>query len=147
MAFNRLKKAKPAIYNFDNLVYGDLGFAKTWGWVNILELAEIAERKPKNFLLAFANLPFKKVNKGVHILEVHPLFKEASIIPAQYNFSQYKDGWTQKNLASKHCFCSVPCIDILLLRPERIFVPAGWALAVLEELKKDKKQPKEEHNA
>lgn len=148
MVFNKKGtiKTKPAVYELVTKAAekGDAS-PKNWGWHNLSELSEITATPPKTLLLKYADVKIRKGYSGVHILEQHPVSGEARIIPPLFT-DNIKEGWSSKSLLAAHRDTSIfdefgeSYINFLSRKPDYVFVPAGWGLAVLEEVKKGVKK-------
>jgi len=125
----------------------------TWGWHDIKKLSEIIDPQAKNRVTSISNLLFefadlqnksfsltrlfKKRPKSMHGLAF--LIPDHQIAPKCYHIEWH----THEELFKKTCLNCTHVIDQILIHVinnEIVFVPAGWGLAVIEEVKKRKNQ-------
>lgn len=133
----RPKKVKPAIYSFssEDMVTWQMveliGEFKelTWGWVDINELAEIIGLPAENLLFVYFEIKSGKVFHPYH----RKLYGKLALSLAvnwhtDYLGYRYEIMYFKKDILFSDSDHKV-CKQIL---EKDVFVPAGWALAVLE---------------
>lgn len=137
----KMNKVKPAIYEFPIFAKGNYKEA-LWGWHKLSELAEITEYCERDLLYNFLEHQKDKWTQffnGICYLAIITQNEHGeSIGVGWYNHHELFDPVVYyRDEAGKEASCKP--IDNLL-RSKHLFVPAGWGLAVIDEVKKKKEK-------
>ena len=117
-----------------------------WGWVRLSELDTVCvaldyDSWTINLLTAFVDLPTKKSNDcGLYIIAKRRGSYGIDVISPPDGFGKEQNRkWTKTDFEQPDGRCAINLHSLVL---DLTFVPAGWALAVIEEVKKRKEGPK-----
>ena len=116
-----IRKVKPAIYAFAaDTTPNDPEIKRhlRWGWVDLRELAEIVQLPPVELIEKFSELGGQKWRRSNSYLASVDL-----ISPEEHKGQPFR---------------FLKSVDSLTARPH-VFVPSGWALAVIAEVEKCEK--------
>ena len=156
MPFVKSIKIKPAVYEFRSehfpSSYSVPKDVLRWGWFDVKELAEIAESSERHLLYRFIDFRPRKFfcpyYSNIRVYEPPSLIMitsagDFSSLPPKLEENSYELHWYNRNgLFNHNCYLRngkghnrhIETIDKFLFG--RIFVPAGWGLAVLKEIEK-----------
>ncbi len=142
-----MKKIKLSLYQISDILaspeVGKNFRERGWGWYDLLELADHTLSTPKMLLHRFIGLNAKNFFSSYHthtgfgkmkLAIITGIITEFDAKVVQFSVRKYKLNWyDHEDLFDKAPTSSRPILVDEMLRG-KIFVPAGWGLAVLKEI-------------